>query len=126
MNIPSELKYSRTHEWLQVLENGHVRIGITDHAQDQLGDLVYINLPEEGDQVEAGAPFGDVESVKAVSDLNSPVNGTVCAVNLDLQDAPEKMNSDPYGSWIIEVEDAEEGEELLDAAGYEAFVKEEA
>ena len=126
MNIPSELKYSRTHEWLQTLENGHVRIGITDHAQDQLGDLVYINLPEEGDQVEAGAPFGDVESVKAVSDLNSPVTGVVCAVNLDLQDAPEKMNSDPYGSWIIEVEDAEESEELLDAAGYEAFVQEEA
>ncbi len=126
MNIPNELSYSRTHEWVRTMENGHVRIGITDHAQDALGDLVYINLPEEGDEVEAGAAFGDVESVKAVSDLFSPVSGTVCAVNADLQDAPETMNKSPYDAWIIEVENVGEKEELMDAAAYEKFCAEEA
>ena len=125
MNTPKELKYSRTHEWLRVMENGHVLIGITDHAQDQLGDLVYINLPEEGDSVEKDAAFGDVESVKAVSDLNSPVTGTVCAVNTELQDEPEKMNRDPYGSWIIEVEDAEIPDDLMSAEEYEQFAAED-
>ncbi len=125
MNTPKELKYSRTHEWLRVMENGHVLIGITDHAQDQLGDLVYINLPEEGDAVEKDAAFGDVESVKAVSDLNSPVTGTVCAVNTELQDEPEKMNRDPYGSWIIEVEDAEIPDDLMSAEEYEQFAAED-
>ena len=125
MNTPKELKYSRTHEWLRVMENGHVLIGITDHAQDQLGDLVYINLPEEGDSVEKDAAFGDVESVKAVSDLNSPVTGTVCAVNTELQDEPEKMNRDPYGSWIIEVEDAVIPDDLMSAEEYEQFAAED-
>ena len=125
MNTPKELKYSRTHEWLRVMENGHVLIGITDHAQDQLGDLVYINLPEEGDAVEKDAAFGDVESVKAVSELNSPVTGTVCAVNTELQDEPEKMNRDPYGSWIIEVEDAEIPDDLMSAEEYEQFAAED-
>ena len=125
MNTPSDLRYSRTHEWVRRMENGAVRIGITDHAQDALGDLVYINLPEEGDRVEAGQAFGDVESVKAVSDLYSPVTGRVSAVNLDLQDAPEAMNKAPYDAWIIEVEDIEETEELLDANAYQALCEQE-
>ena len=124
MNYPVELKYSRDHEWLKV-EDGVAVIGISDFAQDALGDVVFINLPAEGDEVTAGESFGDVESVKAVSDLISPVSGTVCAVNEDLLDAPEMLNKDPYGAWIIKVENAAEQEGLLDAAAYEAFCAEE-
>ena len=95
-------------------------IGISDFAQDSLGDVVFINLPQEGDAVSVGAAFGDVESVKTVSDLLCPVSGTVCEVNEGLLDAPEKLNGDPYGAWIIKVEGVTEREELLDAAEYEA------
>ena len=125
MNIPSNLKYTKTHEWVETLDDGSVRIGITDHAQDQLGDLVYINLPGEGDAVEAGEAFGDVESVKAVSDLFCPVSGTVRAVNTELQDAPETMKKAPYEAWIIEVENVTGTEELLDAEAYQALCEQE-
>ena len=124
MNIPAELKYSKSHEWVKT-EDGVTVVGISDFAQNALGDVVFVNLPEEGDSVTAGDAFGDVESVKAVSDLFSPVSGTVCAVNEDLLDAPEKLNSDPYGAWIIKVENVDGSEELLDAAAYEAFCTEE-
>ena len=100
-------------------------IGISDFAQDALGDVVFVNLPQEGDAVTAGEPFGDVESVKAVSDLVCPVTGTICAVNEELADAPENLNSDPYGAWIIKVQGVSGQEELLDAAAYEAFCAEE-
>ena len=100
-------------------------IGISDFAQDALGDVVFINLPEEGDSVAAGEAFGDVESVKAVSDLISPVSGAVCAVNEELLDAPELLNEDPYGAWIIKVDQLDSQEELLDAAAYEAFCAQE-
>ena len=124
MNIPAELKYSKSHEWVKM--DGDVAvIGISDFAQNALGDVVFVNLPAEGDGVTAGDAFGDVESVKAVSDLVSPVTGTVCAVNEELLDAPEKLNSDPYGAWLIKVENVEGSEELLDAAAYEAFCTEE-
>ena len=123
MTIPTDLKYSKSHEWVR-FEDGYAVIGITDFAQDALGDVVFVNLPQEGDAVTAGDAFGDVESVKAVSDLNSPVSGTVCAVNEELLDAPEALNSDPYGAWIIKVQDLGESEELMDAAAYEAFCKE--
>ena len=103
MNYPAELKYSRDHEWLR-MEDGIAVIGISDFAQDALGDVVFVNLPGEGDEATAGAAFGDVESVKAVSDLVSPVSGTIVAVNEELADAPEMLNSDPYGAWIIKVE----------------------
>lgn len=124
MNYPAELKYSRDHEWVR-MEDGVAVIGISDFAQDALGDLVFVNLPEEGDLVTAGETFGDVESVKAVSDLMSPVTGVICAVNEDLADAPENLNNDPYGAWIIKVENVTAQEELLDAAAYEAFCAEE-
>ena len=118
MNIPAELKYSNDHEWVRM--DGDVAVvGVSDFAQDALGDLVFVNLPEVGDTVTAGEPFGDVESVKAVSDLLSPVSGTVCEINEELLDAPEKINEDPYGAWMIKVEGAEEGEDLMDAAAYE-------
>ena len=124
MLYPTDLKYSKSHEWVK-MEDGVAVIGISDFAQDALGDVVFVNLPGEGDDVTAGEAFGDVESVKAVSDLVSPVPGTVCAVNEELLDAPEKLNSDPYGAWLIKVENVEGSEELLDAAAYEAFCTEE-
>ena len=124
MLYPAELRYSKSHEWVKV-EDGVTVVGISDFAQNALGDVVFVNLPAEGDSVTAGDAFGDVESVKAVSDLVSPVTGTVCAVNEDLLDAPETLNSDPYGAWIIKVENVEGSEELLDAPAYEAFCTEE-
>ena len=124
MNFPAELKYTKDHEWM-VMEGDIAVIGISDFAQDALGDVVFINLPEVGDTVTAGESFGDVESVKAVSDVNSPVTGVIVAVNEDLADSPENLNSDPYGSWIIKVEQISETEELMDAAAYEAFCAEE-
>ena len=119
MNYPAELKYSRDHEWLR-MEDGIAVIGISDFAQSELGDVVFVNLPEVGDDTTAGEAFGDVESVKAVSDLVCPVTGTVCEVNEELLDAPEKLNEDPYLNWIIKVENVTDTEELLDAAEYEA------
>ncbi|MBP3587649.1 MAG: glycine cleavage system protein GcvH [Clostridia bacterium] len=124
MNFPAELKYTKDHEWM-VMEGDIAVIGISDFAQDALGDVVFVNLPQVGDTVTAGESFGDVESVKAVSDVNSPVTGVIVAVNEDLADSPENLNSDPYGSWIIKVENITETEELLDAAAYEAFCAEE-
>ena len=124
MLYPVELQYSKSHEWVKV-EDGVTVVGISDFAQNALGDVVFVNLPAEGDGVTAGDAFGDVESVKAVSDLVSPVTGTVKAVNEELLDAPEKLNSDPYGAWLIKVENVEGSEELLDAAAYEAFCSEE-
>ena len=123
MTIKPELQYSRDHEWVKE-EDGLFVIGISDFAQDALGDLVFVNLPEVGDAVTAGEAFGDVESVKAVSDLLSPVSGTVAEINEELLDAPEMLNNDPYGAWIIKVADVTATEELLDAAAYEAFIAE--
>lgn len=124
MNFPSELKYTKDHEWLK-MEGDVAVVGITDFAQNALGDVVFINLPQEGDEVTAGESFGDVESVKAVSDVMSPVSGIISAVNTDLEDAPENLNSDPYGSWIIKIEGISDTEDLMDAAAYEAFCAEE-
>ncbi len=124
MNYPVELKYTKDHEWMK-MEGDVAVVGISDFAQDALGDIVFINMPEVGDTVTAGEALGDVESVKAVSDVNSPVTGVVVAVNEDLVDAPENLNTDPYGSWIIKVEQITETEELMDAAAYEAFCAEE-
>ena len=124
MNFPAELKYSKDHEWVK-FEGDIAIIGISDFAQDALGDVVFVNLPGEGDEATAGEAFGDVESVKAVSDLVSPVSGTIIAVNEELADAPETLNSDPYGAWIIKVEQVTDTEEMLDAAAYEAHCAEE-
>ena len=121
MNNPTELKYSKSHEWLS--EDGVV--GISDFAQNALGDVVFITLPQVGDTVTAGESFGDVESVKAVSDLISPVTGVICEVNEALEDSPEMLNEDPYGAWIIKVEAVTAEEELLEAEAYEAFCAQE-
>ncbi|MBQ9852924.1 MAG: glycine cleavage system protein GcvH [Ruminiclostridium sp.] len=123
-NIPAELKYSASHEWVKE-EDGVFVIGLTDYAQSALGDIVFINLPEEGDEVTAGESFADVESVKAVSDVFSPVTGTICAVNEELLDDPAQVNEDPYGAWLVKVENVTATEELLDAEGYAAVVEAE-
>lgn len=124
MNYPENLKYAASHEWL--LEEGDtVKVGISDYAQDALGDLVFVNLPEVGDTVDAGEPFADVESVKAVSDVYSPVTGEVVAVNTELLDAPEAINGAPYDAWFIQVGNVNDKSDLMDAAAYAAHVESE-
>ena len=124
MNYPVDLKYSKSHEWIRYAD-GVAVIGISDFAQDALGDVVFVNLPAVGDEVTAGEAFGDVESVKAVSDLISPVSGVVLEINEELEDSPENLNEDPYGAWIIKVENVTDEEELLEAEAYEALCAEE-
>ena len=126
-NIPEDLHYSKDHEWVRV-EGDNGTVGITDHAQDSLGDVVYVELPRVGDAFKAHEAFGNVESVKAVSELFSPVSGEVVEVNDALQDEPEKVNSDPYGDgWMIRLRLSERGEVdgLLTAAEYEDYTKAE-
>jgi len=127
MAYPANYRYTREHEWIAV-EGNSGTIGITDYAQSSLGDIVYVDLPKIGDSISAGAVFGSVESVKAVSDLFAPVSGTVTAINEELKDSPEKLNASAHDAWIIKVDltDAAEAGKLLDAVAYEAFVAEEA
>jgi len=126
MSYPTNYRYTREHEWI-ALDGAIGTIGITDYAQKSLGDIVYVDVPKVGDTVTAGASFGSVESVKAVSDLFSPVTGTVTATNDELKNSPDKINEDPHGAWIIKVALADPAQvnALLDAAAYEAFVAEE-
>ncbi len=124
--ILENLRYAKTHEWVDFLTDRTARIGISDFAQQALGDLVFINLPEEGDAVIAGQTFGDLESVKAVSDINSPVSGTVSAVNQAVLDQPELINENPYENWFIEVSEITAEAELMTASEYEEFCLKEA
>ena len=123
MTFPAELKYSKDHEWLKMLDDTTALVGITDFAQSELGDLVFINLPQEGDEVTKEESFCDVESVKAVSDVMSPVDGVVAEVNSELEDEPQKLNEDPYGAWIAKIKDISAFGELLSAEEYEAFIE---
>jgi glycine cleavage system H protein len=123
MSFPQELHYTKTHEWVKT-QDDTVIIGLTDFAQKELGDIVYIDIPEVGDKVTAGVSFADVESVKAVSEVISPVSGTVAEVNEELVDAPEAINEKPYEAWIIKVNNLGDMEELLSAQEYEQFTKE--
>ena len=125
MNVPSELFYAKTHEWVKFTDEGTALIGLSDHAQETLGDVAFINLCDEGESFSAGDVFGDIESIKAVSDVYCPVSGTVVCVNDELLDNPERINTDPYGSWLIELEDVVNSDELLDAKAYEKFIAEE-
>lgn len=123
--VPADLKYSKEHEWVRV-EGNRAHIGITDFAQSELGDIVYVELPKVGAEVHANQTFGSVESVKTVSDLYAPVSGRVVAVNEELQDAPEKVNESPYGEgWMIVVEmsNPQELDQLLDASAYQAHIQ---
>jgi len=125
MQIPGELRYSSDHEWVSV-QGTRARIGITEYAQDALGDVVYVQVPELGATVSAGDSFGEVESTKSVSDVYAPLSGTVVAINDALADAPETINRDPYGGgWLCEIEisDASELDALLDADAYQALVQ---
>jgi len=126
MAYPTQYRYTREHEWIE-LAGSIGTVGITDYAQNSLGDIVYVDVPKVGDPVTANQTFGSVESVKAVSDLYSPVTGIVTAVNEELKSAPDKINEDPHGAWIVKVElaDPAQFETLLDAAAYEAFIAEE-
>lgn len=124
MEFKADLCYTKSHEWVK-MEGDTATIGISDYAQDALGDLVFVNLPEEGDEVEAEAVFADVESVKAVSDIYSPVTGRVCAVNEELMDAPEKINESAYDAWFIKVEGVTDHVELLTIEEYQALVESE-
>jgi glycine cleavage system H protein len=125
MNVPDELRYSKDHEWAR-LESGRVRIGITDYAQDALGDIVYVQLPSVGTTVTLGESFSEVESTKSVSDIYAPVSGTVVDVNNELADAPQRLNEDPYGEgWLCEIEadDPSQLDQLLDADAYRQLIE---
>jgi glycine cleavage system H protein len=124
LSVPEELQYTKSHEWVRT-EGDTATIGITDHAQDELGDIVFVELPETGATFDAGDSFGTVESVKAVSDLYTPVGGEVVEVNEALSDSPEKINEDPYGEgWIVKIQVSGEAD-LLSASDYEQFLEEE-
>ncbi len=125
MQLPDDLRYSSDHEWVR-LEDGKLRVGITDYAQDALGDVVYVEIPELGAKVEASAKVSEVESTKSVSDIYAPVAGTVVAVNADLSDSPERLNDDPYGDgWICVIEPADPSalDTLLDVDGYRRLIE---
>lgn len=122
MKVEKGLMYTKSHEWVKFEGEGTVLAGLTDYAQNELGDLVFVNLPEVGDEVSAGEPFGDVESVKAVSDVYSPVTGAVAEINEVLLDSPEAINEDPYGAWFMKVTEVSDQVELMDAEEYETFV----
>ena len=121
MNVPETLKYTKSHEWLKEEADGSYTMGLTDYAQKQLGDIVFVNLPMEGDPATAGEALADVESVKAVANVFSPVTGTVAAVNEDLMDEPQQINQALYETWIAKISDVTDTEELLTAAEYADF-----
>ena len=126
MNVPEDLRYTADHEWAR-LEGNRVRVGITDYAQDALGDVVYVQLPEPGASVIGGDSFSEVESTKSVSDIYAPIGGVVVDVNSELSDAPQRVNEDPYGEgWIaiIEIRESSDYEALLDAAAYRKLIEE--
>ncbi|MGW4397403.1 glycine cleavage system protein GcvH [Amycolatopsis nivea] len=126
MTTPEELRYTEEHEWVATREGSLVRVGITEYAQDQLGDVVFVDLPEVGKQVGAGDAFGEVESTKSVSELFAPVDGEIVAVNSAVLDSPELVNSDPYGEgWLVEIrlDDPAGLEALLEAEAYQALIK---
>lgn len=121
--LPGDLKYTKEHEWLRQEEDGTVTIGITDHAQSALGDLVYVELPEVGQEVESGGEMAVVESVKAASDVYAPIAGEVVAVNEELADDPEKINADPYGDgWIVRMQPTGDDEETMNPDEYQEFL----
>lgn len=126
MNVPDDLRYSTDHEWVRV-EGTTITLGITDYAQDALGDVVFVDVPEVGTAVAVGGTFSEVESTKSVSDIYAPVSGTISEVNTDLADSPELLNDDPYGDgWLckIDLADASELDTLLDADGYRSLIEE--
>lgn len=125
MDIPKKLFYAKTHEWVKINEDQTAIVGLSDHAQESMGDVAFINLCDEGEAFAAGDVIGDVESIKAVSDIYCPVSGTVTKVNSELLDSPEIINSEPYEAWLIELENVSPSEELMNAEEYEKYIEEE-
>ncbi len=128
MNLPDDLRYTPSHEWARLDDDGNVVVGITDHAQEQLGDLVFVETPEIDSEVEAAAPVAVLESVKAASDIHAPVGGTILDANPELADEPELVNTDPYGrGWLFKIspQDGTELEQLLDSEAYQSFLAEQ-
>ncbi len=125
MNNPEKLGYTKSHEWVDFVDETTAIVGLTDYAQKSLGDLVFVDLPSVGAETQAGVSFANVESVKAVSDVFCPVSGIVCAVNEALLDAPEQINEDPYGAWIAKIENVSAKEEMMTADEYARFVESE-
>jgi len=125
MTTPKDYEFSKTHEWIQFLDDGTALTGLTDFAQKSLSDLVFINMPAEGDSVSSGEPYADIESVKAVADINSQVSGDILATNEDVENEPGRINEDPYGSWIIKIGNISDKADLMDAGQYDAFCEEE-
>ncbi len=122
MNIPENLKYTKDHEWAKI-EGDFIIVGITDFAQSELGDIIFVEYPEIGQEVSAGDPFGTIEAVKTVADLFSPVDGTILAVNDEIEDAPDAVNTDPYGrGWLVKISVDSMGDELMTADHYKEFV----
>ncbi len=121
MKIENDLKYTASHEWVKEIAGDKMQIGITDYAQEQMGDIVFVDLPTLGDAVTIGDVFANIESVKAVSDVYSPVSGIICAVNEQLLDEPESINTNPYNSWLVEIESISETEEFMQPDAYSAF-----
>ena len=127
--IPKELRYTKTHEWVRVMDDGHFEVGITEHAQDMMGDMVFVELPEVGTNINAGEDCAVVESVKAASDVYAPISGEIVEVNRELSEAPETLNQDPYErGWLFRIRpiDETESDDLLDAEAYEEIVEAEA
>ncbi|MDR3160146.1 MAG: glycine cleavage system protein GcvH [Spirochaetaceae bacterium] len=125
MNVPENLKYTNTHEWVKILEGGIIEIGLTDYAQEELGDIVFVNLPQAGDPLTAGVSFADVESVKGVSDIFSPINGSVKEINEEILSSPELINKSPYEAWLIRGTGTIAGGELISAAAYRSLLPQE-
>lgn len=126
MNIPKNLMYTKSHEWVEKINDTNIRVGLTEYATEQLGDIVFVNLPEIDDDVVSEEALCDLESVKAVSDIYSPATGKVVAINEDLVDEPEKINADPYATWIAEITDITAQRKLLNSEEYEKLLQEEA
>lgn len=125
MSNVKELKFSKSHEWVEFVSDTTVRIGLTDYAQKELGDLVFVKLPETNDSFKSGDSFADVESVKAVSEVYSPVSGSISAINEEVYDSPQLINEDPYGAWLVEFNNVTEVEDLLTFEEYQSFCEEE-
>ena len=125
MAAPTNLKYSKTHEWVDFRDDGTALAGLADYAQNALGDLVFLDVPDEGDSVTCGEAYAEIESVKAVSSIYSQVSGTIIEVNEEVADDPQKINEDPYGSWIIKIGDISEKGDLIEAGEYDKFCEEE-
>ncbi|MEF9863562.1 MAG: glycine cleavage system protein GcvH [Christensenellaceae bacterium] len=125
MKIPENLRYAKTHEWVEILADGTAKVGITDYAQNMLGDIVYVNLPQEEETFAAGEIFADIESVKTSSELYMPIGGSISAVNMALIEQPELVNADAFDAWFITIDHVQDSEELMNAKEYEAFLETE-